>query len=118
MTAIRIVGVILSSDDPMCLLLESTTPRDVEVAINRRSDCREIIIEVDSCGGSIPAAFQMAKIIAKHQETTGVKFVARIRRALSAATIPALQCDERIVYPDGTIMLGPMRQDFRHSDPY
>lgn len=64
----------------------------------------DIIVWIDSDGGSVFAATGMFNALMEHKKN-GSKIIVKIEKAMSAATIPAMAGDQRYISPVGIFMM-------------
>lgn len=63
-----------------------------------------IVVWIDSYGGSVFAAAGIYNALMEHKKS-GVKVTAKVTKAMSAATIPMMAADERLMSPGGIYMM-------------
>src|SRR5687768_11124556 len=71
------------------------------IAEARRHKAQYIVLSIDSPGGSVQEKEKIVEVI--RQNARDVRFVAYVKRALSAAAIVAMACHEIYVAEDATI---------------
>ena len=65
---------------------------------------KNITVWIDSYGGSVFAAAGMFNALMEHKRS-GAKVSAKVTKAMSAATIPMMAADERLMTPGGIFMM-------------
>jgi ATP-dependent protease ClpP protease subunit len=103
---LRIEGEII--DDVYAWLYEwfgisASSPNAFKQELNQYKG-KNIVVWIDSYGGSVFAAAGIYNALMEHKKS-GAKVTSKVTKAMSAATIPMMAADERLMSPGGIYMM-------------
>lgn len=104
---LRIEGNIVDDDDSWLYEwfgIPCANPNTFRNELNQYSG-KDIVVWIDSYGGSVFAATGIYNALMEHK-STGAKVTTKIdSKAMSAATIPFMAGDDRLISPGGVFMM-------------